>query len=696
MKLRTKLTIMLGTVIALGVFVSSFSIYLVAKSRLLESASQELTRDAALFSSQIKDRFNHLLLRVEAWSRSPYVQGVIAEPNNRRRVDRLNRAFLDVVESDAILQTFNLLDTKAACIASSIPSRIGLQEMQDVVSQKDDFQAALTGKSVIKGAFMAISSGRPIVSLCVPVWRDGKVKGVLRPIVDVDWFGRYCLENLWAGQAENVFVFSPELDLNQYAGHDFTLVMETPYEPPSIPPVIPGFEAGKGLVSYKRKGNDYLAAFHWMDKPRWLLVVEKPLNAILEPINTIKTAAWTIALGLFVLVWLVSGLAMRPILAGLRACMRMVRQVGDGDLTARSAVRSGDDIGKLAAGLNHMADHLQKQRDTLLQSERKYRGIFENAVEGIFQTREDGTVVAANPAMLEIVGAPSLEAFQKTDTRTLYAHPKQRRALLETLRKRGRVDQFEVTLRRIDGLTRQCRIHARAELDPEGRVSLIQGVLSDITAEHQAKEARQRARKAEKLFQEARFGTLRYQLNPHFIFNVLNTLDAMSGRSAESMSDFLQKISRYLREILAPRDKMLLPLGMELKAVKAYMDIEKVRFQDELIVSMEIDPETTEIAVPDMILQPLVENAVKYGMRTSPMPLKIIIKTAFHDDFLVVSVKNSGAWIDPETNSSPTQIGLANLKERLELVYGTDFSYFLHKSGGWVDVKIRLPIRPSA
>ena len=518
----------------------------------------------------------------------------------------------------------------------------------------------------------------------------------MRPIVDVEWFGRYCFENLWAGQSENVFVFSPELDLNQYAGHDFTLVMKTPYEPPSIPPVIPGFEAGKGIVSYKRKGNDYLAAFYWMDEPRWLIVVEKPLHAILEPINTTKTAAWTIALGLFVLVWLVSGLAMRPILAGLRTCMGMVRQVGDGDLTARSVVRSGDDIGKLAAGLNHMADHLQKQREELLQSERKYRGIFENAVEGIFQTREDGTVLAANPAMLEIVGASSLEAFQKIDTRTLYAHPEQRRALLEMLREKGRVDQFEFTLRRIDGRTRQCLIHARAELDPEGRVLLIQGVLSDITAEHHAREARQRARKAEKMFQEARFGTLRYQLNPHFIFNVLNTLDAMSGRSAKSMSDFLQKISRYLREILAPRDKILLPLHMELEAVKAYMDIEKVRFQDELIVSMEIDPGTTQIAVPDMIFQPLVENAVKYGMRTSPMPLKIIIKTALHDDFLVVSVKNSGTWIDPETNPSPTRVGLANLKERLELVYGTDFFFDLHKSGGWVDVNMHLPNRPPA
>ena len=236
MKLRTKLIIMLGTVTALGVFVSSFSMYRVAKSRLLETASQELTRDAVLFSSQIKDRFNQLLLRVQAWSKSPYVLNVIADPNNRRRVNRLNQAFLDVVESDSVLQTFNLLDTKAACIASSIPSRIGLQEMQDVVSRKDDFQAALTGKSVIKGAFMAISSGRPIVSLCVPVWREGKVGGVLRPIVDVEWFGRYCFENLWAGQSENVFVFSPELDLNQYAGHDFTLVMETPYEAPEHSP----------------------------------------------------------------------------------------------------------------------------------------------------------------------------------------------------------------------------------------------------------------------------------------------------------------------------------------------------------------------------------------------------------------------------------------------------------------------------
>ena len=79
--------------------------------------------------------------------------------------------------------------------------------------------------------------------------------------------------------------------------------------------------------------------------------------------------------------------------------------------------------------------------------------------------------------MLEIVGAPSLETFQKTDTRTLYAHPEQRKALIEVLRQKGRVDQFECTLRRIDGRTRQCLIHARAEPDPEGRVLLIQGVL---------------------------------------------------------------------------------------------------------------------------------------------------------------------------------------------------------------------------
>ena len=188
-------------------------------------------------AARIKDRFNQLLLRVQAWSKSPYVLNVIADPNNRRRVNRLNQAFLDVVESDSVLQTFNLLDTEATCIASSIPSRIGLQEMQDVVSRKDDFQAAthrqIRDQRRIYGHIPAVGPLSPCV---FPYTGKGKWTAYYGPSSMWNGLAAIVLKNLWAGQSENVFVFSPELDLNQYAGHDFTLVMETPYEPPSIPP----------------------------------------------------------------------------------------------------------------------------------------------------------------------------------------------------------------------------------------------------------------------------------------------------------------------------------------------------------------------------------------------------------------------------------------------------------------------------
>ncbi len=693
MTLHKKIILILGTVIALGVFLASFAIYQVAEKHLMDKASFELTHGSLLFNSQIAERFHRLLSLVEAWSRSPYVHDVVDEPGNTRNIKRLNEAFLNVVKSDPVLQSFNLVDNKAACIASSIPSRIGLKEMQEVVSQKDDFLTALTGKSIINGAYMAVSSGRPIVSIAVPVWRHGEVKAVLRPIVDMEWFGRYCMNNLWAGNPDDLFIFSPELDLNKYAGHDFTLLIETPYEAPGIPPVIPGFEAKSGIVSYGRKGIDRMAAFYWMETPRWLIVVERQLDLILEPIKDIKTAAWIIALGLFVLVWLLSGMAMKSILTGLNSCMEMVRQVGDGDLGARVKSVVGGDIGRLARGLNDMASHLEQQRDILKANELKYRSIFENSAEGIFQTREDGSFIAVNPAMLNITGAGDVETLMEINAKDLYFDSKTREDALEILRSTGKLHQFTFLLKRLDGETRHCQIHARAEKEDSGRIILIQGVLNDITAEYQARESRKKARKAEKLFQDARQKTLRYQLNPHFMFNVLNTLGAMAHHSTEQMSDLLQKLSFYLRSILTPKEDLFLHLELELEAVKAYLDIEAVRFNEDLQVQFIIDSLTHKVTVPDMILQPLVENAVKYGMRTSSMPLKIEIETRLINDITSLMVKNSGKWIAPENSSSPTQLGLTNLKERLGLVYGKDALFSCHEDQEWVTVELQLPAR---
>jgi len=689
MKLKQKIVIILGAVIALSVGLSSLSIYYVAREKLLSSARKSLEDDAALVRSRIRMRADLLTQRLRAWSVSPYVLEVVKDPGDKENVKKLNQAFADFVQSDSILQTLNLMDNKAECIASSIPERIGLVEMREVVSQREDFLAAMQGRTAIKGAYMSVSSGRPIVAMSAPVLVDRRVQAVLRLIIDVQWFGNFLARAPEPDSEDDIFIFSPELDLKKYAGHNFTLFIKTPYQKPDIPDIVPDFEAGRGIVEYTRDDMTRMAACLWMDNPRWVIVVDRPMADILRPIKNVRYTVMIIAAVLFALVWFLSGFTLRPLMSGIRECLDMVRGFGAGDYSARTGKVASVDIAELASGLNSMATRIHSQNETLRASEAKYRNIFEKAAEGIFQTDTAGNIVAANPALLRILGAGCSDDLSKVSARDFYVDPLDRDNALEIFKKDGRLDNFEFRLKGLDGKIRHCRIKAGEEYDAGRQVRLFQGIMSDITAEKQAEKDRENALQAEKSVMEARFRALRYQLNPHFIFNVLNTIDVLARRSPEKIGDLVRKLSRYLRDTLRPRDEMLMPLKLELETVRSYLAIEELRFQGQFIVEMNIEPDVEEIQAPDMILQPLVENAVKYGRMTSPDVVRLRIEANLHDNRLEISVGNSGFLVEPDKTS--TGLGLANLRERLSLVYGNDFSLELRQSGDDVRAVLVLP-----
>ncbi len=692
MKLRKIIIIILGVIVALSVSLSSLSIYHVAREKLIGSARRSLEHEAAVVRSRIRLRFDLLTQRVHSWSLSPYVREVVENPHDPEKVKKLNQAFAVFVKSDSILQTLNLMDRNAECIASSIPERIGLVEMREVVSRREDFLKALDNMTGIKGAFMAVSSGRPIVAISVPVLIGQKVEAVLRLIIDVQWFGNFFGADTESDSRDDVFVFSPQLDLNKYAGHNFTLVIKTPYKKPDVPDVVPDFETGRGIVSYKRDNQQRMAACLWMDNPRWVIVVDRPLTDILRPIKSVRYTVMIIASALFVFVWFLSGLTVRPLMSGIGSCLDMVRRFGDGDYNVRTGKVSSADIAELASGLNSMASRIESQNRILQASEAKYRNIFETAAEGIFQTDRNGKIISANPAMLRILGAGSSDDLLNVSADDFYVDPDARSRAMEILHATGRLANFEFRLRGLDGGIRDCRVRAVEEYDASGQTRILQGIMSDITAEKQAAKDRERAREAEKLLLEARFRTLRYQLNPHFLFNVLNTIDVFARRSPEKIGDLIRKLSGHLRDTLNPRDEMLLPLHMELKTVRSYLAVEEVRFQGQLAVEMNINPDTGEIPVPDLILQPLVENAIKYGRMTSPDILGLVIEADLHDDRLEIIVSNTGRLVESRKDS--TGLGLANLRERLGLVYGPDFRFELEEINGWVKASLVLPANP--
>jgi PAS domain S-box-containing protein len=698
MNLRLKLTILLGVVIAVTVVLATSTVYRIAGEQLEKGATERLQQTAWLVSTQIEERFKALISSIEVWARTPMVRNALLNPDSHEMIDQVNRTFADIVRSDPIFQTFNLYNTQAAMIASSTPERVHVQMAQAVVRKREDFLAALTGKHTIKGPFMGRSSGQPAISLSVPVMREGHVIGVLRPIVSVVAFNEKFLGPLAKRQEGRVFIFAPDLDTEQKLKPlDPTLVINTPYISPDIPSMPEMLQHKQGVVRYTSSGVQCYAAFQWLKKLHALVVVELPLREVLAPIRHIKYTAFAIGLVMLVVIWFLAGMAIRPLLSSLRKCLQFVRTIRDGHMGERIQVKSSDDVGELALGLNEMAERLQSQHAALEESEIKYRSLFETAVEGIFQTTEDGRFLTANPAMATILGAESADTLLTHGVDDFYADPKQRKAIMDVLRQNREITSYEFDVKRLDGEVRKCLVHARAQMDKDGRLVMIQGIMHDVTDERLVEAARSQVETAEKLALRAKFRALRYQINPHFLFNVLNTIDVLSRKMPERIPDLLQKLASYLRHTLTPRVRMLVLLREEVKSIKSYLAVEQIRFKDHLAVNFEIHPDAAEQSLPDMLLQPLVENAIKYGMQTSSMPLRIIIRAEINHERLGISVRNTGHWVteNPSRKGHPG-IGLANLRERLEIFYNDHFSLETSEVDNWVKIEICLPLEPSA
>ncbi len=210
-----------------------------------------------------------------------------------------------------------------------------------------------------------------------------------------------------------------------------------------------------------------------------------------------------------------------------------------------------------------------------------------------------------------------------------------------------------------------------------------------ITA-HQAVAYSRRAADLKTQLAEARLDALKMQLHPHFLFNTLNSISALLHRDAESADEMIGELGNFLRLTLQKHSGQEISLEEELKFLKSYLEIERIRFRNRLTVQFDIDPGTLVAQVPNLVLQPIIENAIRHAIAPRTESGRIEIHSERSNGHLHLKILDDGPGLHENHGEG---IGLKNVRERLENLYGTDHHFRLSNSatGHGLLVEIEIP-----
>lgn len=199
---------------------------------------------------------------------------------------------------------------------------------------------------------------------------------------------------------------------------------------------------------------------------------------------------------------------------------------------------------------------------------------------------------------------------------------------------------------------------------------------------------RDKQRLAQQLI-EQRLSSLTAQINPHFLFNSLNTIRGMIFEDKNKAAELIGQLSNLFRYNLASDKSGFTTLAKELDVCKQYLAIEDIRLGERLKIKMMVDDETLKIKIPTMALLTLVENAIKHGVSKLINGGQVTIETKIENNFIIISVTNP---YEAKLVEAGTQIGLDNIKQRIELMYGPEGSIVQADDNGHFKVKLTLPI----
>jgi len=209
------------------------------------------------------------------------------------------------------------------------------------------------------------------------------------------------------------------------------------------------------------------------------------------------------------------------------------------------------------------------------------------------------------------------------------------------------------------------------------------------------REREKRALVLESNLSRARLSTLQAQLQPHFLFNTLNAIATLLRRDVKAAEATLMSLSELLRLSLSRSEQQEIPLREEMHFLDRYLEIQQTRFGDRLRFEQQIEPEVLDCLVPTLLLQPLVENAIRHGLEPSPNPGTIRVKAHRREAMLELSVEDDGVGLNRAAKDTPAGgIGLSNLRARLEALYGSQQQLRVsEREGGGVIVQLVLPCK---
>ena len=192
---------------------------------------------------------------------------------------------------------------------------------------------------------------------------------------------------------------------------------------------------------------------------------------------------------------------------------------------------------------------------------------------------------------------------------------------------------------------------------------------------------------------EIELSNLKSQLNPHFIFNALNSIRALVDENPSKAKHAINQLSSILRNSLVTEKRGLTSFDEELKIVRDYLGLESIRFEERLKIEFDLDPESKDFMVPPLMIQTLVENGIKHGISQLTEGGVVQIKTKVDGDHLKIHIRNSGKFvINGHKKESGGGLGLENTKQRLKLIYGDEASFrILTEKNNFVLTEIVIP-----
>lgn len=201
----------------------------------------------------------------------------------------------------------------------------------------------------------------------------------------------------------------------------------------------------------------------------------------------------------------------------------------------------------------------------------------------------------------------------------------------------------------------------------------------------------QKAQLAEQL-QTMKMQSLKSQLNPHFLFNTLNSISSLIEEDGYKAQHMIGNLGDLLREVLLIKDENMVTVRKEIGILNKYLEIMQIRFSDHLSVDSVIEKEVEEAMIPSMLLQPILENSFEHGYSYDSVDLKVNLSISRMDKWLAIKIQNNGVPISE--NNTSTGMGIPNIQERLETLFGDNFNFSFSnlENGKGVITKIMMPL----